>query len=96
MHELPRDVGLVGVDDEVADLVAVLPEVGLHVLRQEQVVEAGADVLQTTQHLRLAQVGAHDLLDLVEECRHGARTVDDGQGLKGDRAAVLLDARTCR
>ena len=65
MHELPRDVGLVGVDDEVADLVAVLPEVGLHVLRQEQVVEAGADVLQT-QHLRLAQVGAHDLLDLVE------------------------------
>src|SRR6476469_10402205 len=65
VHELPRDERLVGVDDEVVHEVPVLPEVGLHVLREELVEQHGAGVLQLRHPLARREIGIlDDALDL--------------------------------
>ena len=56
VHQLPRDERLVGVQDQVVHLGAVLPQVRLHRLGEQLVEHRGADVLQLA--LALARVRA--------------------------------------
>ena len=85
VHQLPRHERLVGVHDEVLQLRAVLPQVGLHLHREELVEELGADVLELLLTLLGFAVGVlPDRGDVVEDRADRALAVLDPGGLEAD------------
>ena len=85
VDELPRHERLVGVHDEVLQLRAVLPQVGLHLHREELVEELGADVLELLLTLLGFAVGVlPDRGDVVEDRADRALAVLDPGGLEAD------------